>query len=112
MSRDEGALRAACPGSSAGIHCHQDDCVESLVLSRTAAISPTHEDDYRALLPALDEAALSLGWRVYRSVWWCPTHVVAGKLACARCLTPCPGCPRVAGPRVDAVDGDDEENDR
>jgi hypothetical protein len=93
------------PGSSAGIHCKHDGCVEALVLKRTTRVAPTHEDDYQSLMPALDEAAVFLGWRVYRSVWWCPTHVLAKKLTCARCLTPCPGCSCMGGPRVDAVDG-------
>jgi len=99
------------PGSSAGLHCSHDQhlreggCPERLELSRTTVEPPTHDDDYQHLMPALDEAAVSLGWRVYKSVWWCPTHVVAKNLACARCLSACPACSCLGGPRVDAVDG-------
>lgn len=80
------------------------------MLERSTTVQPTHDDDYQRLMPALNEAAVFLGWRVYRSVWWCPDHVVAEKLACARCLTLCPGCSCMGGPRVDAVDGDHGEN--
>lgn len=93
------------PGSSAGLHCHEVGCIESLALSRTTAVTPTHEDDYQMMMPALDEAAVFLGWRIYHSVYWCPTHVVAKNLACARCLSPCPECSCMGGPRMDAVDG-------
>lgn len=96
------------PGSSAGIYCQQDGCVEALALSRTTTIAPTHEDDYRRLMPALDMAAVFLGWRVHRSVWWCPAHVVAKKLACARCLVSCSAsasCACMSGPCVDAIEG-------
>jgi hypothetical protein len=89
------------PGSSWGIYCNQDGCVEALVLSRTTAVPP--EDDYQMLSPALFEAAVFLGWRLYQSVLWCPTHSVAKKFACARCLSPCPACSCVGGPRLDAV---------
>ena len=92
-------------GSSAGIHCHHDECIEALTLDRTTTLSPTHEEDYEQLMPALDEAALFLGWRVYHSVYWCPMHVVAKKLVCVRCHSACPACWCMDGPRVDAVDG-------
>lgn len=95
------------PGSSAGIYCHHDGCVELLTLSRTTTVQPTYDDDYQMLMPARDEAAF-LGWRVYRSVWWCPAHVVAKKLACARCLMTCPACSCMGGSRGDAVDGEKE----
>ena len=93
------------PGSSAGIHCHQDSCVESLTLSRMTTVVPTHEDDYRMLMPARDAAAALLGWRVCQSVFWCPTHVVSKKLACSRCVSPCPECSCMGGPRLEAVEG-------
>ena len=64
----------ALPGSSWGIHCHEDGCVETLTLSRTTTVRPTHEDDYQHLCPALDEAAVSLGWCLRGCFWWCPTH--------------------------------------
>jgi hypothetical protein len=64
-------------GSSWGIYCHEDGCVATLTLSRTTADTPTHEDDYQNLGPALDTAAVFLGWRISGSVWWCPTHEVA-----------------------------------
>ena len=75
------------------------------MLERTTTIVPTHEDDYEQLMPALDTAAVFLGWRVYRSVYWCPVHVVVKNLACARCLLACPACSCMGGPCVDAVDG-------
>ncbi len=99
------------PGSSAGLYCNHDQhlregrCLETLALERTTTVRPTHEDDYQMLMPALDEAAVFLGWRIYKSVWWCPTHVVAKNLACARCLSACPACSCVDGPCGDAVDG-------
>jgi hypothetical protein len=100
-----GAVSDNRPGSSAGIHCHQGGCVESLTLERTTTVTPTHEDDYQTLMPALDEAAVLLGWRIYRSVPWCPTHVVAKNLACKRCMMRCPACACVGGPRFDAIEG-------
>jgi len=93
------------PGSSWGIHCKHEGCVEALTLSRRTRVAPTHEEDYRRLMPALDAAAVLLGWRLHHSVWWCPTHVVAKNLACARCLTPCPECSCVDGSWADAVEG-------
>jgi hypothetical protein len=72
--REEVAER---PGSSWGLHCHHEGCIEALTLSRTTTEPPTHDDDYQNLCPALDTAAVLLGWRTYRHVWWCPMHVVA-----------------------------------
>jgi hypothetical protein len=93
------------PGSSWGIHCHEEGCVEALSLSRTTRIVPSHEDDYEHLMPALDQAAVSLGWRICQSVWWCPAHTVAKLLACADCLSPCPECSCMGGPRGEALAG-------
>jgi hypothetical protein len=95
------------PGSSWGVHCKHDGCVESLALTRRTRVASSHDDDYQHLMPALYDAAVSLGWRCYDAVYWCPGHVVAKKLACARCLMPCPGCSCVGGPRFDATDGVD-----
>jgi hypothetical protein len=96
---------SSAPGSSWGIHCNNGNgCVEKLVLARTTAVPPTHEDDYQSLMPALYDAAVFLGWRGYRTVFWCPTHVVAKNLACARCLAMCLQCTCVDGPRLDAVE--------
>lgn len=92
-------------GSSAGLYCHEDDCRETLTLSRTTAEPPSHEDDYRYLMPGLDAAAVIVGWRVHRSVWWCPAHVVAKHLACAGCHRACPDCSCADGPLAAAVDG-------
>lgn len=92
-------------GSSWSIHCHEAECAETLALSRTTAVPPTHEDDYQNLGPALDTAAVFLGWRLHKCFWWCPTHTVAKFLACARCLSPCPECSCMDGPRSEAVDG-------
>ena len=61
-------------GSSWGIDCHEEGCVEKLVLSRTTATAPSHEDDYEHLGPALDQAAVSLGWGLHQCVWRCPAH--------------------------------------
>lgn len=103
------------PGSSAGIHCAHNQhlregrCLESLVLERTTAVQPTHEDDYQYLMPAQAEAAVLLGWRVYQCVWWCPTHVATKNLACKRCMSACPSCSCVGGPFSDAVEGLDIE---
>lgn len=100
---------AAQHGSSTGLYCNHDQhrrdggCPERLTLERTTVEQPTHEDDYHRLMPALDEAAVFLGWRVYRCVWWCPTHVVAMNLACAQCLSACPACTCPEGLRPDAV---------
>jgi hypothetical protein len=93
------------PGSSWGIHCHEEGCVETLTLACTTAVQPTHEDDYQRLAPALNTAAVSLGWRVWGAVWWCPPHTVAKLLACAHCLSPCPECSCEDGPLAEAVDG-------
>ena len=93
------------PGSSWGIHCHEIGCAESLTLARTTTVATTEADDYQQLLPALDEAAVQLGWRVQQCFWWCPAHVVIKLLACARCLSPCPECFCMGGPRSEAVDG-------
>lgn len=93
------------PGSSWGLYCHEGGCVETLKLERTTPAPPSHEDDWRNLGPALDTAAVSLGWRTWQSVWWCPSHTVSKLLACARCLAPCPECSCVGGPRGEAVDG-------
>ena len=99
------------PGSSTGLHCahnqHLRDghCPERLMLERTTAVQPTHEDDYQQLMPAHAEAAVFLGWRVYQCVWWCPTHVAAKNLACKRCLSACPACSCIGGPFIDAVEG-------
>jgi hypothetical protein len=102
VSRTEDNL----PGSSTGILCNngRDGCVERLQLSRTTAVPSTDEDNWRNFMPALYEAAVFLGWRLFESVWWCPTHVVAKNLACSRCLSPCPDCSCVGGPRADAVE--------
>jgi hypothetical protein len=88
-----------------GIHCNQAGCLESLELKRTTVVAPTHEDDYDSQLPALEVAAVFLGWRVYCSVYWCPTHTVVKKLVCASCRTACPGCVCVGGTRAVAVFG-------
>lgn len=93
------------PESSWGMHCHEEGCVETLTLTCTRLTPVTDEDAYYRLSPAHSAAAVSLGWRVWHSVWWCPTHVVTKLLACARCLSPCPECSCVGGPRSDAVDG-------
>lgn len=93
------------PGSSWGIHCHENGCVETLSLARTTAAPPTHEDDYQNLGPALYTAAVFLGWRLHKCFWWCSTHTVAKLLACARCLSPCPECSCMGGPHSEAVDG-------
>lgn len=91
-------------GSSWHIHCHQEGCPEALELKRTTSVSSL-EDDYEALLPALDTAAVFLGWRVYQSVFWCPTHTFAKKLVCEGCQIPCPGCVCIGGPRGVAAFG-------
>lgn len=93
------------PGSSWGIHCHENGCVETLTLSRTTTVQSSRDEDYQTLCPALDAAAVFLGWRVWSSGWWCPVHTVAKVLACARCLSPCPACSCVGGPRADSVVG-------
>lgn len=93
------------PGSSAGIHCHAEGCVETLQLQRTTSIAPSHDEDYQHLMPALDEAAVFLGWRVWHSVFWCPRHVVAKQLACASCRLPCPRCACAGGPYLTASEG-------
>lgn len=93
------------PGSSWGLHCNESGCVETLTLARTTTEPPTDEDDWRHLGPALDTAAVFLGWRVWKSSWWCPVHTVANLLSCARCASPCPECSCVDGPWGQAVDG-------
>jgi hypothetical protein len=93
-------------GSSAAVSCH--DCPAHLELSRATTEQPSHEDDYQLLMPALDTAAVLLGWRLYKSCWWCPSHVFDKKLACARCLVACSECSCVGGPHAHAVDGADE----
>ena len=95
------------PGSSWGIHCVEEDCVEALVLERTTTIQPSRDDDYQRLEPTLSAASVSLGWRVYRSGSVCPTHVIAKKLVCRRCSMPCPTCACLGGPTADAVDGEE-----
>ncbi len=79
--------------------------MEAVSLARTTAAQTTDEDDHERLLPALDTAAVLLGWRVHQGAWWCPAHTVTKLLACARCLSPCPECSCVGGPRDAAVDG-------
>ena len=101
------------PGSSVGIFCHHDQhlrdggCPEKLNLDRVTAAPCAHDDeeDYQQMFPALDEAAVILGWRLYKSMWWCPTHVIAMNLACARCRCACPACSCMGGPLHRAVDG-------
>ena len=93
------------PESSWGLHCNEKGCVEMLTLSCTMATAMTDEEAYEQLCPAHATAAVFLGWRTYRCVWWCPTHVVAKNLACARCMSACPSCSCLGGPRGDAVDG-------
>jgi hypothetical protein len=96
---------ATSSGSSWAIHCHQLGCPEALELKRSSA-SPMQEDDYETLLPALDTAAVFLGWRVYQSVFWCPMHTMVKRLVCEGCRMLCPGCACVGGPRSVAVFGD------
>ena len=96
---------AVCAVSSWGVHCHQAGCPEVLEIKRTTSGSPSHEDAYDALIPALETAAVFLGWRVYCSVYWCPTHTVIKKLACSSCRMACPRCTCVGGPRGVAVFG-------
>lgn len=93
------------PGSSAGIHCAHASCSEALVLERTTTTSPTHEQDWREILPACDEAAVFLGWRLFHSTYRCPTHVISLGLVCKRCLLPCPQCSCMGGSRGEAVEG-------
>jgi hypothetical protein len=95
---------APATGSSWGIRCHQSGCPEALELKRSSA-SPMQDDDYDALLPALDTAAVFLGWRVFQRVFWCPTHTVEKKLICEGCRMSCPGCVCAGGPRSVAVFG-------
>jgi hypothetical protein len=88
-------------GSSAGIHCYAEGdgaCPERLELSRTTLEQPSHEDDYETLMPALDTAAVSLGWRLYENRWWCPTHVNDKGLVCEQCLARCAACSCDDGP--------------
>ena len=102
------------PGSGWGIHCNHNthplrraegQCPERLSLSRTTTVRPTHEDDYQNLSVALDEAAVLLGWRLYKGSYWCPTHVMTMNLSCRRCRSACPACSCIGGPMADAVDG-------
>jgi hypothetical protein len=91
-------MEMECYRSSAGIHCHETGCVGALLLSRTRTPS-RFEDDYQELMPALDVAAVFLGWRIYQGVWWCPNHVSCKGLVCAECQLTCPACSCVGGPR-------------
>jgi hypothetical protein len=102
---EQGRNRDKPPGSSWGIYCNEAGCLETLSLTLTTAVQPTTEYCYQNLGSALDTAAVFLGWRVHQSVWWCPTHTVAKRLACFRCLSPCLACSCVGGPRSDAVGG-------
>jgi hypothetical protein len=107
---DETPTRVELFESSWGMHCNQKECCEKLTLKRTISIAPSYERDerdYEELSPALYEAAVSLGWRLYHSVLWCPTHVLTKKLACTRCASPCPACSCVGGPLLEAVDSGD-----
>ena len=103
--RDELEHARKSSGSSVGIHCNEGGCVATLTLTRTTSAQPTHEDDYQKLMPALDKAAVFLDWRLYQSVWWCPTHVFSKNLECVRCRAACPACSCMDGPRIDAVAG-------
>jgi len=87
------------------LHCHHTGCLEELELKRSTLVKPSHED-YEAIRPALDTAAVFLGWRVYQHVYWCPSHTVAKNLACAGCRMSCPGCVCAGGPRGTAVFGE------
>lgn len=94
------------PGSSWGIVCHDllsGGCPAQLELARTTPSKPSHEEDYHQLCPALDMAAVFLGWRTFRGCWWCPAHVVAMKLVCAGCRAACPQCTCPDGPGYAAV---------
>jgi hypothetical protein len=73
---------------------------------RTTTTPTSHEQDYKELTPALYEAACFLGWRGFRSVLWCPRHVISMGLACKHCLLKCPECSCVGGPIFDAVKGE------
>jgi hypothetical protein len=119
-----------CRKSSWVVTCNHGGCKEMLTLSRvtTAQLSTedvdederqldaheddwswserqldAHEDDWRWLSPALSAAAVFLGWRLHASVMWCPTHTVAMKLSCRRCLIACPDCSCMGGPLLEAV---------
>lgn len=108
------ARGSARPGSSVSIHCSRGAalitgyCPEVLLLDRRMTVQPSDEDDYQRLIPALDIAAVFLGWRLYESVWWCPACVVTKKLSCSRCLSRCPACSCMGGPRADAVLGEEQ----
>jgi hypothetical protein len=90
-----------------GIRCHQTECYEALELKHTSSTDHARAltEDYEALLPALDTAAVFLGWRIYQHVYWCPLHVVAKNLACENCRALCPNCTCAGGPRGTAVFG-------
>lgn len=96
---------AAVPTTAWGIHCNEHGCVETLELRRTMAEKLEEYDIDESLSVAQTEAAMSLGWRLFDYVYWCPTHVAAKRLACARCLMRCPACSCVGGPRLEAVEG-------
>src|SRR4029077_5268862 len=81
--------------ASTGIFCYERGCVETLTLSCRTCAAATHEND--CLMPAIDEAAVLLGWRLYESVWWCPCHAVAKLLACRGCGSACPPCSCLGG---------------
>ena len=96
---------AELPGLSAGRYCHEAGCVEAVTLSLTMREVSSHKQDPGPLMPALDQAAVFMGWCLYQGVWWCPAHTVAKLLACADCLSPCPECSCLGGSQVTAVGG-------
>lgn len=96
---------AELPGASVARYCHETGCVEAVTLTLTKREVPAHVPDPGPLMPALDHAAVFLGWRRCQKVWWCPAHTVAKLLACAECLSPCPECICEGGPRTEAVAG-------
>lgn len=89
-------------------HCHEPGCVETLELVRTA---PEFMDETVPTRVALSCAEVFLGWRVFDDFHWCPTHVIAKGLACKRCLLRCPDCLCMGGPFIDAVEGQDDDDD-
>ena len=86
------------------LHCHHTGCLETLELKRATLVKRSHED-YEAIRPALDTAAVFLGWRVYQHVYWCPSHTVSKNLVCENCRSLCPKCTCEGGPRGTAVFG-------
>lgn len=102
---NEGSVPVSPSSASWGMHCHEEGCVETLTLTWTTPVPITDEEAYERLCPAHTAAAVTLGWRVWHSVWWCPSHTVAKFLACPECRSSCPACSCVGGPRVEAVDG-------